>query len=501
MRPSSSPGRAQTVRLRDAGPNPWHYLPGLMASGFVCLLFVMPLSIMAADEIEPGNGVWTVLWQSEFRALTISALVTGAVVAALLVVALVRLPRALAARAVVVDVAGFEAVERPRWWFRGRQARIAWEDVQVISAEDAGHGSSDQSPRTAQRLLDLYLTRDVPGVPPFVAVTRVDEPDVDIEGVRVPSYRARIQGLMPRSAMDVQELAEAVGSVRPDLFYAGIRVDQWYMPPPDARAGATGRSGAGRAVAGVDTDAISRPSPQTLRRPGAPVRLDYRHPSWQIVGTIFGQIAAIAGCWYLMNNPFGWSTVPAGLLALLLVTPFLFCCGTLPAALWIMPRYTARVGIEVGPLGLTVTRKRPWRLRATVSTDIAWDRVQAVVARGSSGTAAPSGKRRRSVDIYLHDGRDEPYPVPGVGTDMSVSRRLLPDSSGTDPLVAFPATRLRLTYRHDLEPRGRQRWESPDGPGPDTLALPPYHLRPALLAFRPERCHGFDDLWSGIDGH
>ncbi|NEE01870.1 hypothetical protein [Phytoactinopolyspora halotolerans] len=517
MRHPSVPAAARATRVRDMGPGVHHLLAWLTVCGFVGILFAAPLWLFVTDDVRNGVDVTTALWRPEHRALTIAATASAVVVLTLLTVALVRLPRTRARREIVVDADGVEIAERPQWWFRGRTARIGWENVQVISAASSGLGAAG-----ADRALHLYVYRDVEGLPGFVASTPVREEDVDLEGVRIPSYLVRIYGPTPRAGEDVREVAVAIGAVRPGLFYAGVGVDQWYIPDGAPGAGAQPHNVIGRAMqpdaAPVSTEPDAGPDPLARAAsparprpeppPGAPVWLDYGYASWQIGIAVVVMAAAGAGMVYLMTNPFGWSTVPAGLLALVLVAPLLFCCLLLPAALWLFPRFTAGVGIRVDGSGLVIVRKRPWRLRGTVSTPISWDRIQLMVARSGSMPGVPvegggggKGQRRRVVDVYLYDTAHDVSPdVPGVGVDLSISRRLLPDSAGMADLVTYPAVRLRLPYRHDLEPRGRERW---DGSGRTAtggaFAVPPHQLRAALMALRPDMCHGFDDLWGGIE--
>jgi hypothetical protein len=213
--------------------------------------------------------------------------------------------------------------------------------------------------------------------------------------------------------------------------------------------------------------------------------------------SILAQVAVLGGGGYLMNDPFGLPTVAAALVALVLLVPFLFCCLTLPISLWLLPRLTAGVGVLVSVDGLVLVRKRRWRPRALERTAVSWDRVQVAVTRRAFDIVATQAGRRRVVDVYLHEIPPTPVPIPGVGADVTATRHTGPDAIGTGTLVRYPAVRLRLAYRHDLEPRGRSSWATAPGDGTTPLRLPSHQLRPALLAFRPDLCHGFDDLWEG----
>lgn len=204
----------------------------------------------------------------------------------------------------------------------------------------------------------------------------------------------------------------------------------------------------------------------------------------------------IGGCLALMGNPFGWPDLLAAAVALVLFVPLLFCCITLPVTLWLLPRFTAGVGVLVSADGLTIRRKQRWRARATVDTSIDWAQVQAVVTRHTFQLGTPT-QRRRVVDVYLCDDGYAPAELPGVGVDADLTHHTHRDFPGTPPSVTFPATRMRLGYRHDREARGRELWDQPSAGGPEPRRLPAHLLRPALLAFRPDVCRGFGDLWSG----
>ncbi|RIQ15888.1 hypothetical protein DY240_23435, partial [Jiangella rhizosphaerae] len=244
-----------------------------------------------------------------------------------------------------------------------------------------------------------------------------------------------------------------------------------------------------------DDDVAS--APPAVPRPAGPVWLDHGESWPRLLLAVLVQVAVLVGGGYLMNDPFGLPTVAAALIALVLLVPFLFCCFTLPITLWLLPRFTAGVGILVSAEGLELVRKRRWRPRALVRTTVSWDWVQAAVTRRAFDLAATPARGRRVVDLYLHEDAPLPVPVPGVGADVVATEHPAPDAVGTGTLVRYPAIRLRLTYRHDLEARGREQWTAAAGDARSPVRVPPHQLRPALLAFRPQVCHGFDDLWEG----
>ncbi|NDL57368.1 cytochrome d ubiquinol oxidase subunit II [Phytoactinopolyspora mesophila] len=492
---------ARAVQISGAGPSLLPYLSWLLLSVVVGVALAAPLLLLAQDGRDDVSLV-AALWQPERRPLAIGALVAVSLTVVVLIGFMRALPRALTRHEIVVDDGGLEIAARPKWWYRGKAAHIGWDDVQVVSAESIGLPDGSDTGRLARRALHFYLHRVIPGLPAFAGLEAVDEADVHIEGVRVPSYRLRIGDLTPYAHDEVHQLATAIDAVRPDLFYTGTRAAQWYTPTEHLAPGARlWRSASPSAPSPHPSDS---PGPgldgrvPDIQRPAGAVWLNYGHPHWEIAGGVVVLAGVLAGSIYLVNNPFGWDNVPAALLALVVIVPLFFCCLVLPAVLWLYPRLTAAVGIRVAFDGLVIVRKRRWRWAATVSTTVPWNQIQAIVTRGGRTATDPVGAKQRFVDLYLHPGLDEAYDVPGVGLDLTVSQPREPDSAGTAQLVTFPAVRVRLPYRHDREAAGRQRWEEAVRRGPETLTSPRHQLRPALLAFRPQLCHGFEDLWSGL---
>jgi hypothetical protein len=499
--PESTP-EARAVQISGAGPSLLPYLSWLLLCVVVCVALVTPLLLLTQGSRGDGVTLAAGLWQPDRRPLAMSAVVAVVLAAIVLVGFLRTLPRAVTRHEIVVADAGIEIATRPKWWYRGRTAHIGWDDVQAVSAEVIGlPDGNDQGPY-ARRALHLYLLRALPGLPAFAELQAVDEADVHIEGVRVPSYRLRIGALTPHAGDDVHQLATAIDAVRPELFYTGVRVNQWYTPAEHRAPGARLWRSASRPAVSSHSTTSSDPGPDRrapdLQPPAGAVWLNYGHPHWEIAGGIVLMTGVIVGCVYLVNNPFGWGDVPAALLALAVIVPLFFCCLVLPAVLWLYPRLTADVGIRVAFDGLVIVRKRRWRWPATESTVVPWNQLQAIVSRSGRTVTDPSGAKQRFVDLYLHPGLDAAYDVPGVGVDLTVSQPREPDSAGAAQLVTFPAIRVRLPYRHDREAAGRRRWEESVRRQPQTLRLPRHQLRPALLAFRPQLCHGFEDLWSGL---
>ncbi|SDU80780.1 hypothetical protein [Jiangella alkaliphila] len=455
---------ARTVPVAGDGAGLIARTGWLLLLAMVWLTLAVPLGWLS--EWDPGE-----MWDSDTRGLAIGTVVLGVLLVVLTARTVHRLPGSTARREIVVDGGGLLVTEHPKWWHRGGWARIGWDGVQVVNAPGPGE------------LLELYLDREVPGLPAFAATDVAVEADTEIDGVRIPAPRLRLGEPVSR------EVAEAVAAWRPDLFYAGSGVDQWFTPPEAAGP---------RAVPLTDVAAPpegeAAPAPPDVPRPAGPVWLEHGESWPRVLAAMVVQVAVLVGGIYLMNDPFGLPTAAAALIALVLLVPVLFCCITLPASLWLLPRFTAGVGILVSADGLELVRKRRWRPRALVRTSVSWDWVQVAVTRRAFDLATPA-RGRRVVDVYLHENARLPVPVPGVGADVTASRHEGPDAIGTGRLVRYPAIRLRLSYRHDLEARGRERWSAAVAGGRSPVRLPSHQLRPALLAFRPDLCHGFDDLW------
>ncbi|RIQ16272.1 hypothetical protein DY240_22980, partial [Jiangella rhizosphaerae] len=205
---------ARTVRVAAAGAGLVARIGWLVLLALVCLMLVVPLAwLTGLDGAE--------LWDRDTRALTITASALCLLLVVLTVRTVLRLPRTLARREIVVDAGGLLVAEHSTWWHRGGWARIGWDGIQVVNAPARGTGPG--------QLLELYLTREVPGLPAFAATDVAVEADTEIEGIRVPAHRWRIGGLADPDA--ARAVAEAVAARRPDLFYAGADVDQWFTPP------------------------------------------------------------------------------------------------------------------------------------------------------------------------------------------------------------------------------------------------------------------------------
>jgi hypothetical protein len=379
---------------------------------------------------------------------------------------------------VIVDGVGLEFVEHRRWWRPGQHRLLGWEEVQAISASHADFTESTgkRAVTRSRPVLEIYLYREVADLPEFAAA--VADKSSALDGLRTPTYRIRVGG--PGGAYEgrVRELADVIGRVRPDAFYQGIAVDQWFAPP--ARS----------------ADRTPEPEPQPAPNPepvgpsraGAePVWIDKSSTPGKQVGftllttLVFGvSLAAIL-------NPFPqpWQVI-VGWLGMV---PFLATAVMLPFAIVLLPRFVATRAVRIDAAGLEFVQDTMWWYRRKVHQRVPWSAVQAIVARShfiagdgdergyrplrgrpeSAGTwrAAPrTGIRAPVIDIYL---RGETWPGRFI-QEVTASRHQQPDSVGTGTLVTFPATRLRVRFRRYYA-----------------------DLRSALYAHRPDLCHGFKD--------
>ncbi|MDA2814313.1 hypothetical protein O4J56_26940 [Nocardiopsis sp. RSe5-2] len=488
---SSSPARsaASRVVIRDGRGG----TVGFAALAAIVAAIVYGLSYGTSATLRL-QGV-TALWQDGylFHRILVLAVTAGLVYAAY------RVPYRHTRLEVEVLPAGLGITERRRWWARGGSAVLAWDDVHVISARTVNYRAGTQGGTVRRPVLDVYLRREVSGMPNAARPKRVPDDEIDVEDVTAPAFRVRLGGDRKEYAKAVRELAPMLGEARPDLFPQGLRAEQWFVPPSADRPAEGSAEEAGAAPAFTET-------PGAPDRPvtGPPVTVDYRVPVLSQLGVVALSAAVVAGSGYLMSNPFGWGTLAAGLLALVLVVPCIGCALLLGGALWTLPRSTSPLAVRVGEGGLEFVRKKPMHLRATVTTAIEWERIQAIVTRDRSDrNSVREDLKTEVVDIFLRG--DDPVSrsgVPGAGLKLTGGAQQKPDSAAVAERVDFPAYRLRM-----LSPTGPPRSGPPlrealtgNGPRPDRV--PATQLRAALYAFRPDLCHGFRDLWTGTgEGH
>ncbi|MFC3995861.1 hypothetical protein ACFOVU_08050 [Nocardiopsis sediminis] len=207
---SPPPRRIGDLELRIAG------IVGLGSFG---LLLTGALLTLVDMDLDRGRHLAEALWVRN-RALTITTAVCLLLLAVVVTASTCGVPRTLTRRAVAVGDLGLEVAERPVWRFRSRRAFIAWDDVHVIDVWRYGVRAAG-APRPAKRVvIDLYLHRDVPGLPSFAVRTRAGGLRLDgRRGIDAGTPVVRIGGDGSVPEQDVRELAETIGGERPDLLH------------------------------------------------------------------------------------------------------------------------------------------------------------------------------------------------------------------------------------------------------------------------------------------
>lgn len=486
---------------------------GLLASwvltvclGMFAALFVTPLFVLfIPEDMARGASLGKVLID-HWISVALAAVSTFCALWAL-VSAIRDTRRARTHREVVVGDDGIELVSHPRWWYRGRRTMVRWDDVEVVSARRVliSEAAGKHTRRVAREGLDLYLARPATDVPEFATLKTLEESP--LEGVSVPAHRLRIAGPGNTFAATVRRLTSAVGDARPDLFYRGTAVDQWFTPdlPPNAPA----------PLPQPHTPEYPTPAPPTAVPPHAarasrpaefalptPLWLDYNYRSGcTLIGLVLSigtSATAYLASVYLNEREGGVLLVLLGILCVLLLAAGVIF--TLIGLVY-LPRALVRTGILIDSEGVEVVEKRRWGI-GQVRERIPWHNVQAIVFRESTLvrlSAAADKTENPAIDLYLHG--DTGFTKPGAGVAMRLTHLPRADSTATQVLVEFPALRVRLP--HFAEPDAdtdTALWCDLPTEGPGPLRLPGSQLRAALYAARPDLCHGFTDANHDSEG-
>ncbi|MDS1271610.1 hypothetical protein RIF23_15045 [Lipingzhangella sp. LS1_29] len=391
--------------------------------------------------------------------------------------------------AAVLTESGLELVRAASAVRSAAHLRVHWEDIQVVSTWQRVYRErcGDSFVYRTRPVLDLYLHRE----PEPVLIDWVDSthrPDPELDGVSAPAHRLRIGGEGAQLEAFVRGLATALGEARPELFYTGIRAEQWFCPE---HAGPVPYA-----------EPAARRAPTADETPAGVARVRYHRwigivllPVWA-AGTGIASLA-LWGPGGTVDNGRVWSAV-------LWSTALLVFGGMLGWGLWSAPRWLARIEVRVDEHGLGFVQKRRWRLPARRQrTTVLWSEVQAVVAR----IAPDVGQRRLGdtvhvLDIYLHPqpaeaGDDRPAAEQlrdGVGLELSSRVCAAADTPGLAALVAFPATCLRLPYEPWIEQERAHEWRRAHEQSRLPRPLRPAHLRRVLRSYRGDLCYGFTDL-------
>lgn len=495
MASSPARGSAPRIEIRDGRGG----LVGFTALTAAVAAIVYGLSSGTAATLRL-QGV-AALWQDGYLFHRVLVLT----VTAGLVYAAYRVPYRHTRLEVEVLPAGIAVTERRRWWARGGHAVLAWDDIRAISARTVNYRKGAEGGTVRRPVLDVYVRPDISGLPNAARPKRVPDDEIDVDEVPAPAFRVRFGGNSAKYEEAVRALAPILGSARPGLFPQGLRAEQWFVPEavPGSVPESTGTDEpserATKRAAGQPTEPAPPHGGPGRPVTGPPVTVDYQARVLTMLGVIVLAAAVVAGSVSLMSNPFGWGTLPAGLLALVLVVPCIGCALLLGVSLWTLPRSTAPLAIRVGEGGLEFVRKKPMHLRATVTTAVEWERVQAVVTRDRADrNSVREDLKTEVVDVFLHGGDPlHPWGVPGTGLKLTCGLQEEPDSAAMAERVSFPAYRLRILSPTGPPETGPPLREALLGSGPRPARVPATQLRAALHAFRPDLCHGFDDLWGG----
>lgn len=413
-------------------------------------------------------------------------LVGLALVAPTLVLALYRLRYAVE-HLVEVDEAGLTLTVEGRWWRRERSWSVAWERVQYVSAWSLTYYEKRPQAKGHQHVqrpvLDLYLYFGPGEVPRWVGA-RDSEGRTSIP-VEPPAARVRLGGPGPVSAQVITSLTRAVGKLRPDLFYRGISTAQHYVAPETEE------------TAGPVRHRSPIPVPEAPRHR---VWMDLRLSPLRWSGTLAALTALLGLCLLGVSSEL-WYPLVGGVSAL----PLLLLLPALAYWLYLAPGVTAERGIGVGPEGLWFRQRRLLWARTGLDETIPWSEVRAIVARTVPAQEVVTLNHRiplrapgvrddqgRVVEIYVRPRYGDARRWRALGINAAQLSR--GDSRGIDDLVDFPATRLRLHHHPEKEAAGAPVWRGFLNGGTAPEEVGHWQLRQVLHAFRPDLCHGFDDL-------
>ncbi|QVQ51536.1 hypothetical protein J4H86_22520 [Spiractinospora alimapuensis] len=441
-------------------------------------------------------GLGATLLEDGVRLMTTSTVLCWSVVLGALAFLTIPAPRRRTLQEVRIGPDGLELHSEPKLWHRGSRILLHWDDIQVISAQHTIVAERERrvTRHVAREVLDLYLFREVGNLPGFASQAAVSDPP--LEGVVAPAHRVRIGGgIGERLSRSVRAVAAAVGAARPDLFYQGVAVDQWYAPPPTSPT-AEGPIGSGGRPEGAPEETVTPPNSDSEAGYAlpSPLWLDFRPSTRRTLVTLVGPVTlAVVGLAVI----FGVNAGDGGMLPALLGIVFTILCvggaiGTLAAVLG-LPVALARCGVRIDAAGLEVVEKRTLFGRGVASSRVAWSDVQAIVARGSAALderGIRHSRKRPVTDIYLRG--DSSFQRPGTGLSLDVTSLTQPTSIYLSSLATFPARRLRFPHSPKAERGSTEQWKAVGDDSSDTYTLSGAQLRAALFAARPDLCHGFD---------
>lgn len=401
------------------------------------------------------------------------------------IVQLVWLPYLRARREVTVGPGGLALVRHHRWWAPRRSWHTGWQHVERVVER-----GFVRDPAIPQRpVLEVHLLPGAPELPRWV-VGRTPQ-HVLIFGNRGKHRRPGAR--LTRCALDI---GAVVREVHPDLVEAWVGES---VAPNQLRHPSVGPDHQGHAPRALPGTTITSGA---LHPPPGPVWLSFtmERRRWWSITVVFTVLTALSGTAYLISGEV------LGIFSLMLFIP-------LAAALvwWSLGSklLLARRGVEVGPEGLTFVQERHGLVFRPLHRHVSWADVGAMVTREVRNFETLLGKRdnpikpemrsrnarRRVVDLYV---RPTPWERGWADLQVDHSAHPVPDLPQMADAVEFPASRLRLEA-----PAGREIATFPSGW--DSQAFPSegvshWQLRRVLYAFRPDLCHGFDDLTDPPNG-
>ncbi|GAB3698236.1 hypothetical protein [Nocardiopsis oceani] len=477
------------ARVRLLEPFPWTGWSLVPLSGAFWAMFTAPAFLFLPSDMERhGTGFWATLWHTDNSGAAWMATVASAAYLALIVLVVRSHVRRRAVREVAVTMKGLTLTRHRKAWRPARTWSVEWEQVRCVSAWRGWFGEATPSRHNSRRVLrpglDVYLYAEVDGADRWVYTENRKAKAPELGDGPAPWVRIGAAGVRAQESM--VQLARGLGRIRPDVFYRGTDLEQWYTPPgvvPEEAAPAAAAPGA--------PTAPSNPTGQpTSSQPTEPVVVDMRESPrrWATIigvltaGTFLSSLGIHTGLWYPV-------VVSLSALALLIFGPLLVL------SLWSAPLDLTRRQIRVGPRGLEFElRPLLWSWHK-VDAVVPWEQVRAVLERtvsGARGEQKLGSKRDVAIGDYLYaldiyvDPRRTGDATAWRKLGVEVDRCREPDAPELEPLVGFPATRIRMTCDEDMVERTAREWQEMDdgGPVPATVSL--FQLGRAVRLFRPD---------------
>lgn len=238
---------------------------------------------------------------------------------------------------------------------------------------------------------------------------------------------------------------------------------------------------------GVDSTPFLNTTDEDRERSAVPpIWLSYSDPPFMrllmstVLAVAFG--GSLVGVHYLNQQDDEGAIGLLGMGAVLIMIASFVGCAL---SLFMLPRALMPLALVVSDEGVEIVQKERLRLRL-VRSWLPWAQVRAIVSM--PGTANDPTAR---IEIYLARDAGEWRP-PGVGVISGAGRVEHSPRPDIAEVVAFPAWRLHLLYDARTEGRARTTWPAVKYGQKARHGIA--YVRPALLTFVPDLCHGFGDL-------